>query len=160
MGPTIIYNVPARTGQDIPPPVMQSLAESPNFAGVKECVGNERVGQYAGGGLTVWSGNDDQCHDARWDFGARGVISVVSNLVPGKDAGRLLSRMMSASVRLMMSASCWSVGMGQQSPEGGWDGDGDGDGWVGRALSGGGFCQRTKKDANRRSAGVEGSQIS
>lgn len=83
MGPTIVYNVPSRTGQDIPPLVVQSLAKSPNFAGIKECVGNDRVEQYTSGGLVVWSGNDDQCHDSRWLFGAKGVISVASNLVPG-----------------------------------------------------------------------------
>jgi len=83
MGPTIIYNVPGRTGQDIPPSVIKKLAESPNFAGVKECVGNDRVNEYTDNGMVVWSGNDDQCHDARWNYGARGVISVTSNLVPG-----------------------------------------------------------------------------
>ncbi|CAN4118790.1 unnamed protein product [Withania somnifera] len=83
MGPTIIYNVPSRTGQDIPPLVIQTLAESPNLAGVKECVGNERVEQYTSHGLVVWSGNDDECHNSRWDHGATGVISVTSNLVPG-----------------------------------------------------------------------------
>lgn len=83
MGPTIIYNVPTRTGQDIPPHVIHTLAESPNLAGVKECVGNDRVKQYTDNGIAVWSGNDDQCHDARWNYGATGVISVTSNLVPG-----------------------------------------------------------------------------
>eukprot|EP01018_Ginkgo_biloba_P017586 Gb_32040 [translate_table: standard] len=83
MGPTIIYNVPGRTGQDIPPSVIKRLAESLNFAGVKECVGNNRVKQYTDNDMAVWSGNDDECHDARWDCGARGVISVASNLVPG-----------------------------------------------------------------------------
>lgn len=83
MGPTIIYNVPGRTGQDIPPLVIKKLAESPNFAGVKECVGNDRINEYTDNGMAVWSGNDDQCHDARWNHGARGVISVTSNLVPG-----------------------------------------------------------------------------
>ncbi|XP_020219818.1 4-hydroxy-tetrahydrodipicolinate synthase, chloroplastic [Cajanus cajan] len=83
MGPTIIYNVPSRTGQDIPPHVILSLAESANLAGVKECVGNERIKQYTDNGIVVWSGNDDQCHDARWGYGATGVISVASNLVPG-----------------------------------------------------------------------------
>ncbi|KAG5223145.1 Dihydrodipicolinate synthase family protein [Salix suchowensis] len=67
MGPTIIYNVPSRTGQDIP----------------HECVGNDRVEQYTDKGIVVWSGNDDQCHDARWSHGATGVISVTSNLIPG-----------------------------------------------------------------------------
>lgn len=83
MGPTIIYNVPSRTGQDIPPSVIKKLAKSPNLAGVKECVGNDRVEQYTSCGVVVWSGNDDQCHDSRWDHGATGVISVTSNLVPG-----------------------------------------------------------------------------
>ncbi|KAM3288321.1 4-hydroxy-tetrahydrodipicolinate synthase, chloroplastic isoform X1 [Capsicum chacoense] len=83
MGPTIIYNVPSRTGQDIPSRVIQTLAKSPNLAGVKECVGNDRVKHYTSNGLVVWSGNDDECHDSRWDHGATGVISVTSNLVPG-----------------------------------------------------------------------------
>eukprot|EP00897_Mesotaenium_endlicherianum_P000407 jgi/Mesen1/10367/ME000080S09761 len=83
MGPAIVYNVPGRTGQDIPPAVINKLAESPNFAGVKECVGNERIAGYTEKGMAVWSGNDDQCHDARWDHDARGVISVMSNLIPG-----------------------------------------------------------------------------
>jgi 4-hydroxy-tetrahydrodipicolinate synthase len=83
MGPTVIYNVPSRTGQDIPPALIEKLADARNFAGVKECVGNDRVQSYAKQGIAVWSGNDDECHDARWDYGARGVISVVSNLIPG-----------------------------------------------------------------------------
>ncbi|MBA0743594.1 hypothetical protein Gogos_006260 [Gossypium gossypioides] len=83
MGPTIIYNVPSRTGQDIPPRVVNTVAQSPNLAGIKECVGNDRIEQYTGNGIVVWSGNDDQCHDARWSHGATGVISVTSNLVPG-----------------------------------------------------------------------------
>ncbi|KAL3738761.1 hypothetical protein ACJRO7_020176 [Eucalyptus globulus] len=83
MGPMIIYNVPARTGQDIPPSVIQTLATSPNFVGIKECVGNDRVRQYAEEGITVWCGMDDQCHDGRWDFGAVGSMSVASNLIPG-----------------------------------------------------------------------------
>ncbi|KAL5727967.1 4-hydroxy-tetrahydrodipicolinate synthase [Ranunculus cassubicifolius] len=83
MGPTMIYNVPSRTGQDIPPQVIHAVAENPNFAGIKECMGNERNKGYTDKGIVVWSGNDDECHDARWDFGATGVVSVASNLVPG-----------------------------------------------------------------------------
>ncbi|KAL6567044.1 4-hydroxy-tetrahydrodipicolinate synthase, chloroplastic [Orobanche minor] len=83
MGPTIIYNVPSRTGQDIPPHVIRAMAQNPNLAGVKECVGNDRVGEYTSSGVVVWSGNDDECHESRWEYGARGVISVTSNLVPG-----------------------------------------------------------------------------
>ncbi|KAL6004758.1 4-hydroxy-tetrahydrodipicolinate synthase, chloroplastic [Asimina triloba] len=83
IGPTIIYNVPSRTGQDIPPAVVESLAQNFNLCGVKECVGNDRIKEYTDKGMVIWSGNDDQCHDARWAYGARGVISVASNLVPG-----------------------------------------------------------------------------
>lgn len=82
MGPTVIYNVPGRTCQDIPPRVIQNIMDGSNFAGVKECVSYDRVKTYSEQGIAVWSGNDDQCHNARWDFGARGVISVASNLVP------------------------------------------------------------------------------
>ncbi|KAJ4978187.1 hypothetical protein NE237_008967 [Protea cynaroides] len=83
MGPTIIYNVPSRTGQDIPPPVIHTVMQSANMAGVKECVGNNRIKEYTDKGIVAWSGNDDQCHDARWGHGATGVVSVASNLVPG-----------------------------------------------------------------------------
>ncbi|XP_056173702.1 4-hydroxy-tetrahydrodipicolinate synthase, chloroplastic-like [Syzygium oleosum] len=83
MGPMIIYNMPSRSGQDIPPSVIQTLAASPNFVGVKECVGYDRVRQYAEEGKTVWCGMDHECHDARWDLGATGAMSVASNLIPG-----------------------------------------------------------------------------
>lgn len=83
IGPCIIYNIPSRTTQDIPPSVVRILAQSPNLVGVKECVGNERIKHYASEGTVVWSANDEECHDARWDCGAVGVQSVVSNLIPG-----------------------------------------------------------------------------
>jgi 4-hydroxy-tetrahydrodipicolinate synthase len=83
-GPTIVYNVPARTSQDIPPELMRELAKHENFAGVKECEGNERIKGYTDEGITCWTGNDDEAHDARFQAGAVGVISVTSNVVPGK----------------------------------------------------------------------------
>ena len=82
-GPVIAYNVPGRTGQDIPDDVVLELAKHPNFAGVKECTGNARIAAYTARGVTCWSGNDDEAHDARWSAGAVGVISVTSNVVPG-----------------------------------------------------------------------------
>lgn len=82
LGPAIVYNVPGRTSQDITPDIMFELAKHRNFAGVKECVGNERIKQYTDKGIVCWSGNDDECHDARYLAGAVGVISVTSNLVP------------------------------------------------------------------------------
>ncbi|XP_043712808.1 4-hydroxy-tetrahydrodipicolinate synthase, chloroplastic-like [Telopea speciosissima] len=82
MGPTIIYNNPSRTGQDIPPAVVRTIAQNANMAGIKECVGNDRIKEYTGEGIVVWCGNDEECHDARWDYGAVGVSCVASNLVP------------------------------------------------------------------------------
>lgn len=45
-GPAIIYNVPSRTGQDIPDAVALEIAQHPNFLGMKECTGNQRIGSY------------------------------------------------------------------------------------------------------------------
>jgi len=81
VGPVMVYNVAARTGQDISPDVIRRLAEHENFVGVKECAGNERIGLYESEGIACWSGNDDQCFDARHKFNGHGVVSVVSNLV-------------------------------------------------------------------------------
>jgi 4-hydroxy-tetrahydrodipicolinate synthase len=90
-GPAIIYNVPGRTGQDIPDDVILELGDHPNFLGVKECTGNARIARYAAAGVQCWSGNDDEAHDGRHDAGSAGVISVTSNLVPG-----LMARLMNA----------------------------------------------------------------
>ncbi|DBA88022.1 hypothetical protein WJX77_011131 [Trebouxia sp. C0004] len=88
-GPTIIYNVPSRTGQDIPDHIVQRLQHHPNWLGVKECTGNNRIQSYADQGIICWSGNDDEAHDSRHNHGAQGVISVTSNIIPG-----LFSQMM------------------------------------------------------------------
>lgn len=82
IGPTFIYNVPGRTGQDITPEIIESLAKHKNFIGVKECAGNERIAYYEKQGIACWSGNDDECHEGKFIHGSHGVISVTSNLVP------------------------------------------------------------------------------
>ena len=84
--PCILYNVPSRTGVDIPVSVYRQLSEIPNIAGVKEASGD--IGKVSAilrecPGFTVWTGNDDQIVPAM-ALGARGVISVVSNLLPAK----------------------------------------------------------------------------
>jgi len=88
-GPAIIYNVPSRTGQDIPDDIVQGIASHPNFLGMKECTGNARIGNYTKQGINCWSGNDDEAHDGRHLYNSAGVISVTSNLLPG-----LFSKMM------------------------------------------------------------------
>ena len=82
IGPAFIYNVPGRTGQDIDKNTMQKLAQHQNFVGVKECAGNQRIAEYESQGIACWSGNDDECFNARHQHSAHGVISVTSNIVP------------------------------------------------------------------------------
>merc|ERR1711865_1265952 len=89
-GPAIIYNVPSRTGQALTPEILtntswlgEALSNHPNFAGVKECCGPERIKILSDMGMFVWSGNDDLCHQERHECGAQGVISVTANVVPG-----------------------------------------------------------------------------
>ena len=82
IGPAFIYNVPGRTGQDLTPDIIETLAKHKNFIGVKECGGNERIAHYEKQGIACWSGNDDESHDGRHKFGSHGVISVTSNVVP------------------------------------------------------------------------------
>ncbi|PNX79306.1 4-hydroxy-tetrahydrodipicolinate synthase chloroplastic-like, partial [Trifolium pratense] len=75
-------SINGRTAQDIPPSVVEILAQNPNFVGIKECVGNERVKKYSSEGIIVWTANDEESHDARWEYGAIGDMSIASNLIP------------------------------------------------------------------------------
>jgi len=83
IGPAFIYNVPGRTGQDIDQQTMKKLSSHDHFIGVKECAGNPRIAEYESRGIACWSGNDDECFEARHQHGAHGVISVTSNIIPG-----------------------------------------------------------------------------
>ncbi|KAK3604025.1 hypothetical protein CHS0354_026826 [Potamilus streckersoni] len=83
IGPGIVYNVPARTGQDVREHVIEELAEHENFIGVKECIGNDRIAYYERKGIMCWSGNDDQCFSGRHTYKSHGVISVAANFLPG-----------------------------------------------------------------------------
>ncbi len=83
--PVIIYNVPSRTGVDIPVSVYQRLARIPNIVGVKEASTDitkiARILHACRPDFAVWSGNDDQIVPAM-ALGAKGVISVLSNVCP------------------------------------------------------------------------------
>ena len=84
--PCILYNVPSRTGVDIPVEVYRRLSRIPNIAGVKEAggdIGKIAKIQAACPGFTVWSGNDDQIVPIM-SLGGAGVISVLSNVAPEK----------------------------------------------------------------------------
>lgn len=83
--PVIIYNVPSRTGVNITPKTCQALAEHPNIVAVKEASGNisqiAEIAQLCGDKLDIYSGNDDQIVPIL-SLGGKGVISVVSNVMP------------------------------------------------------------------------------
>ena len=85
--PLVLYNVPSRTGVDIPVEVYRILSQIPNIVGVKEASGDltktAETLRICQPGFSVWSGNDDQAV-AAMSLGSAGVISVVSNLLPEK----------------------------------------------------------------------------
>lgn len=85
--PVIIYNVPLRTGVDIPVEVYARLSEIPNIAGVKEAstdiTKTIRIKASCSPDFAVWSGNDDMTIPVI-SLGGSGVISVSSNVVPEK----------------------------------------------------------------------------
>ena len=83
--PIIIYNVPSRTGVDIPISVYQRLAAHPNIAGVKEATQDitkiARIRSCCPQDFAVWAGNDDMIVPVI-SLGGKGVISVLSNICP------------------------------------------------------------------------------
>lgn len=83
--PVVLYNVPGRTGVDIPVPVYKCLAQIPNIVGVKEASSDitkiSKILASCPKDFTVWSGNDDQAA-AVMALGGKGVISVLSNVAP------------------------------------------------------------------------------
>lgn len=83
--PLILYNVPGRTGIGIEPETYAVLAEHPVINGVKEASGNiaafAKAKALCGDKLSFWSGNDSDTV-AMMALGAKGVVSVASNLVP------------------------------------------------------------------------------
>lgn len=85
--PIILYNVPSRTGVDMPVTVYRRLAAIPNIIGVKEASTDitkiTRIIGTCPKDFYVWSGNDDQITPAM-SLGAKGVVSVLSNLCPAE----------------------------------------------------------------------------
>ena len=85
--PIILYNVPSRTGCNISLPVYKELAKHERIVAVKEASGNmsaiaELIAE-CGDSLDVYSGNDDQIVPIM-SLGGKGVISVLSNILPGE----------------------------------------------------------------------------
>ncbi len=85
--PLILYNVPSRTGCGIEPNTYLELAEHPMISAIKEANGNIskiiETQALLRGKLDIYSGNDDQIVPVL-SCGGKGVISVLSNLLPAQ----------------------------------------------------------------------------
>ncbi|MDR1206800.1 MAG: 4-hydroxy-tetrahydrodipicolinate synthase [Rickettsiales bacterium] len=92
--PVILYNIPGRTGRNISIDEMKFLARHPNVIGVKEASGDmvqikrvineiKKPLQARGRNFGVLSGDDGLTAQVIRE-GGDGVVSVISNLVPGK----------------------------------------------------------------------------
>jgi len=89
--PLILYNVPSRTGVNIEPETYARLADHENIIGIKEASSDiSKIASTAAlveGKLDLYSGNDDQILPIM-SLGGKGVISVLSNLLP-RETSRL-----------------------------------------------------------------------
>ena len=85
--PVIVYNVPGRTGVNIQPKTLAALAEHPNIAAVKEASGNMaqmvEMAALCGDKVDIYSG-EDALTVPMMAMGAKGTISVLSNVVPAQ----------------------------------------------------------------------------
>lgn len=90
--PVICYNVPSRTGVDMALETYQALSKHPNIQGVKEAGGSPakiaKTIETCADDFFVWSGNDDEAVCAM-ALGAKGLISVLSNVRPKKTLAML-----------------------------------------------------------------------
>ncbi len=83
--PVIVYNVPSRTGLDIPASVYAKLSRIPNIIGVKEAKADLgkvlETRTQCPEDFYIWSGNDDLTVPIL-SLGGKGVISVLANVYP------------------------------------------------------------------------------
>ena len=83
--PVILYSVPSRTGCNLLPDTVATLAQHPKIAALKDACGNmdqtvETIAK-CGGNLDIYSG-EDSLTVPMLSMGAAGCISVLSNVVP------------------------------------------------------------------------------
>ncbi len=87
--PVVLYNVPSRTGINIEPETYLELSKVDNISAIKEANGDLskiiKTMSLVEDKLDVYSGNDDQAYSVM-SLGGKGVISVLSNVVPKETA--------------------------------------------------------------------------
>jgi len=85
--PLVLYNIPGRTGVNMQPDLVARLARIPGIAAIKEASGSVQqaadIARLTGGKFPILSG-DDNLFLPMMSVGAVGVISVVSNILPGR----------------------------------------------------------------------------
>ena len=83
--PVILYNIPSRTGVNIAVETFKELSKHPNIVAVKEAGGNinyfAKIIEECGDALDVYSGDDGMIVPVM-SIGGKGVISVISNIMP------------------------------------------------------------------------------
>lgn len=83
--PSILYNIPSRTGCNILPETVVKLAKHENIVAIKEASGNisqiTHLASLVKNKIDIYSGNDDQIVPIL-SIGGKGVISVISNILP------------------------------------------------------------------------------
>lgn len=95
--PIVLYHIPSRCGVGIPMELVLELARHPRIIGIKEAGGevwrSGEIARRAPDGFTVLSG-DDPLTLPLMAVGAKGVVSVLSNLAP-----RLVNHMVTRALR-------------------------------------------------------------
>ena len=112
--PVVVYNIPGRTGCDLAVDTLARICDkAPNVVGVKEATGNvlraQEIVRRFGSRLAVLSG-DDALTLPMVAIGAKGVISVTSNLLP-KAASRATALALAGDMESARKAHLALVGV-------------------------------------------------
>ena len=106
--PVILYNVPGRTGVNIQPKTVAALAEHPNIVALKEATGNMaqmvELARLCGDKIDIYSGEDGLVVPMM-SMGAKGCISVLSNVVP-KEAVALTDAFFAGDLKKAADLQC------------------------------------------------------
>ncbi|MCX7990773.1 MAG: 4-hydroxy-tetrahydrodipicolinate synthase [Proteobacteria bacterium] len=105
--PIVLYNIPGRTGINMQPDTIIRLSEIPNIVAIKEASGSlDQVTEIIKGvkkkNFTVLSG-DDSLTLPMMSVGAKGVISVASNIIP-KKISKMVKDYLDGKTELAMKA--------------------------------------------------------